>query len=49
VQAGGGWFLTPTVMMKAEYVRQRYKDFPSLNILNGGAFEGTLISGVVSF
>ena len=48
-QAGGGWFLTPTVMMKLEYVRQRYKDFPAPNILNGGAFEGTLISGVVSF
>jgi hypothetical protein len=49
VQAGGGWFLTPTVMMKAEYVRQRYRDFPAQNILNGGAFEGTMISGVVSF
>lgn len=49
VQAGGGWFIAPTVMMKFEYVKQQYKDYPATNILNGGEFEGTMISGVVSF
>ena len=49
VQAGGGWFLTPTVMMKLEYVKQQYQDYPLTNILHGGEFEGTMITGVVSF
>jgi len=49
LQAGGGWFLTPTILMKCEYVKQQYKDFPATNILNGGEFEGVLITGVVSF
>ena len=49
VQGGGGWFLAPTVMMKLEYVKQQYKDYPAANILHGGVFEGTMITGVVSF
>ena|SRR6185503_8460787 len=49
VEIGGGWFLTPTVMMKTEYVRQEHKDYPVTNILNGGKFEGMMIEGVVSF
>jgi hypothetical protein len=49
VEIGGGWFLTPTVMMKTEYVRQEHKDYPVANILNGGVFEGMMVEGVVSF
>jgi len=49
VQAGGGWFLTPTVEMKMEYVRQNYKDFPATDIRNGGRFEGVMIESVVAF
>jgi hypothetical protein len=49
VEIGGGWFLTPTVMMKTEYVRQEHKDYPVTNILNGGIFEGMMVEGVVSF
>jgi hypothetical protein len=49
VEIGGGWFLTPTVMMKTEYVRQEHKDYPVTNILNGGVFEGMMVEGVVSF
>ena len=48
-QAGGGWFLTPNIMMKAEYVRQEHKDYPDTNILHDGIFEGVMIEGVVSF
>lgn len=44
-----GWFLTPSVMMKAEYVSQEYNGFPSTNILNGGAFSGEMIEAVVGF
>jgi hypothetical protein len=48
-EIGGGWFLTPTIMMKTEYVRQEHKDYPVTNILNGGIFEGMMVEGVVSF
>jgi len=48
-EIGGGWFLTSTIMMKTEYVRQEYKDYPLTNILHGGKFEGMMVSGVVSF
>ena len=49
VEAGGGWFLTSMLMMKVEYVRQLYRDFPSTDIRNGGRFEGMMLEGVVSF
>jgi len=49
IQAGGGWFLTPNIMMKTEYVRQEHKDYPANNIFNGGKFEGMMVEGVVAF
>lgn len=48
-QVGGGFFLTPTVMMKGEYVNQKYNDFPTTDIRNGGKFKGYMVEGVVSF
>jgi hypothetical protein len=49
LQFGGGWFVTPGVLLKAEYVTQKYKDFPSLDIRNGGKFNGFVVEGVVAF
>jgi len=49
IETGGGWFLTPNIMMKTEYVRQEHKDYPANSILNGGVFEGVMVEGVVSF
>ena len=49
VQVGAGWFVTPTVLLKGEYVRQTYNDFPANDIRNGGKFDGFIIEGVVSF
>jgi hypothetical protein len=49
VQAGGGWFMTPGILMKAEYVRQEYKDYPLTSIFHDGLFEGMVIEGVVAF
>jgi hypothetical protein len=49
VQLGAGWFITPSVLMKAEYVTQKYKDFPVMDIRNGGKFNGFVIEGVVAF
>jgi len=48
-QMGGGWFLTPNILTKVEYVSQKYNDFPSTDIRNGGKFSGLMIEGVVAF
>ena len=39
----------PSVMMKAEYVNQSYKDWPATNIFNGGKFKGLMLEGVIGF
>ena len=49
IQVGGGWFLTPNMLAKAEYVRQTYNDFPATDIRHEGKFEGAVIEAVVSF
>ncbi|HEX6323227.1 MAG TPA: porin [Vicinamibacterales bacterium] len=48
-EVGGGWFITPSVLVKAEYVNQKYNDFPANNILNGGKFKGFMLEGVIGF
>jgi hypothetical protein len=48
-QVGGGWFLTPNVLTKVEYVNQKYLDFPTTDIRNGGQFKGFMVEGVVAF
>lgn len=49
LQIGGGWFVTPTILLKAEYVKQKFNDFPSTDIRNGGKFDGFMVEGVVAF
>jgi hypothetical protein len=49
VQVAGGWFVTPNVLAKAEYVDQRYDDFATTDIRNGGRFHGVVLEGVVGF
>jgi hypothetical protein len=49
VQLGGGWFITPNVMLKGEWVNQKYNDFPTADIRNGGRFKGFVMEGVVAF
>jgi hypothetical protein len=48
-QVGGGWFLTPNVLTKVEFVNQTYQDFPTTDIRNGGKFKGFMVEGVVAF
>lgn len=48
-QLAGGWFITPNVLLKGEYVTQRYNDFPTTDIRSGGKFDGFMIEGVVAF
>ncbi len=45
----GGWFLTKNVLLKAEYVDQRYKNFPVEDYRAGGRFHGYVIEAVVGF
>jgi hypothetical protein len=48
-QIAGGWFVTPNVLMKGEYVVQEYNGFPPSNIRNGGKFHGLMLEGVIGF
>jgi len=48
-QIGGGWFITPNLLMKAEHVDQKYFGYPASNIKNGGQFKGMMLEGVVAF
>ncbi len=44
-----GWFVTRNILLKGEYVTQKYKDFPSTDIRNNGRFEGFVIEGTIGF
>ncbi len=46
---GAGWFMTPNVLLKGEYVTQKYNDFPTTDIRSGGKFNGFVVEGVVAF
>jgi hypothetical protein len=48
-QFGGGWFVTPHILAKAEYVTQKYFGYPAANIKNGGTFNGMMLEGVIAF
>ncbi len=49
VALAGGYFLTKNVLLKGEYVVQKYKDFPTTDYRNGGKFNGVVIEAVVGF
>ena len=44
-----GWFVSPLVLLKAEYVTQKYNDFPTTDRRSGGKFNGFVMEGVVAF
>jgi hypothetical protein len=48
-EVGGGWFITPNLLAKAEYVNQKYNGYPVTSIKNGGTFNGIMLEGVVAF
>ena len=45
----GGWFITPILLMKGEWVNQNYDNFPTTDIRNGAKFHGFMVEGVVAF
>ena len=44
-----GWFITKNILLKGEYVTQKYMDFPGTDIRANGKFEGFVIEGVIGF
>ena len=48
-QIGGGWFVTPNVLSKIEFVNQSYNNFAATDIRSGGKFKGFMVEGVVAF
>ena len=48
-QYSAGWFVNELLMLKAEYVTQKYEDFPTADIRSGGRFKGMMVEGVVAF
>lgn len=44
-----GWFITPNLLAKVEYVNQTYVDFPTSDYRSGGKFSGIMIEAAVGF
>jgi hypothetical protein len=44
-----GWFVTRNILLKAEYVTQKYKDFPGTDLRYNGAFKGWMVEGIIGF
>jgi len=49
MQLGAGWFITGNILMKGEYVNQKYHNFPTTDVRSGGKFNGFIMEGVVAF
>ncbi|MBK8668712.1 MAG: hypothetical protein IPN89_04290 [Saprospiraceae bacterium] len=45
----GGWFPTKNLLLKGEFVNQKYEGFKGNDIRNGGKFNGVVIEAVVGF
>lgn len=45
----GGWYPTPNMLIKASYVNQEYKDFPSSQLFSEGYFKGIMLEAAVGF
>ena len=44
-----GWFITKNILIKGEYVSQKYNDYPTGTILQGGKFDGFVVQGSIAF
>ena len=47
-QLGAGWFMTKNILIKAEYVSQKYDGFSS-GAFEDGKFDGFMLETVISF
>lgn len=48
-QLGAGWFMTKNILMKLEYVNQKYDGYSSTSIFDGGKFKGLMAEAAISF
>ncbi|MBL0937395.1 MAG: hypothetical protein IBJ03_00785 [Gemmatimonadaceae bacterium] len=46
---GGGWFITQSLLLKAELMEQKYNGFIRTDIRSGGKFRGFMIEAVTAF
>jgi len=44
-----GWFLTKNILLKGEYVTQKYEKFPSSDVRNSGKFDGYVVAATIGF
>jgi len=44
-----GWYVTPVMLLKGEYMKQDFYRFPARDIRSGGKIQGFVFEGVVSF
>ena len=49
VAFAAGWFATPNILLKMEYVSQTYEDFTAFDYQYEGDFSGLTIQAVVGF
>ena len=49
IQVGAGWFATPNLLLKLEYVDQTWDGYNPTSIFHGGEMSGLMIEGVLAF
>ena len=49
MEAGFGWFITPTVLAKCHYINQNYVDFMDTELQYKGNFHGFMVEAVIGF
>ncbi len=48
-QVAGGWYVNPMMLVKAEYMNQKYYGFPANDIRNGGFIKGFMVEATLAF
>lgn len=49
LQLSAGWYTTKNMLVKVEYVTQKYNDFLSTDYRNGGKFSGLMLEAAIGF
>ncbi|MBX2967714.1 MAG: hypothetical protein KF845_16350 [Cyclobacteriaceae bacterium] len=49
INLGGGWFMTKNIMVKLDYVNQKYDGYNNTNRFHGMKFSGAVLEAVISF
>jgi len=48
-QVAGGWYVNPMMLLKAEYMNQKYYSFPTSDIRNGAFVKGFMVEAALGF